>query len=170
MYSRYSSGVISCCRLSSLRTLRNSTGDGDPTPCGEDGDRSFGLWADDAMLEMFSASSGAKELLRDRAPIRLCLCLNFSSQFALSSRCVSGVCDVVANTRAFSRMRSSDNGRPLFSCKGSASESASNSYIVPYLVLRPHRKGALDVRRSALGSLHRRPASIVLLQVLLLLP
>lgn len=47
-----------------------------------------------------SASSGASDALRDRAPIKLFLSLNFSIQLELSVTWLSGLVVVAANARA----------------------------------------------------------------------
>lgn len=60
-------------------------GDGDPMPCGETGEVPFGVCDEEAVMDEFSASSGAREPFRDRAPIRLFFSLNFSIQLELST-------------------------------------------------------------------------------------
>lgn len=64
---------------------------------------------------MPSASSGASEVFRDRAPIKLCFSLNFSIQLELRVTLFSGPDVVAAKARAFSRINSSLRACPFFS-------------------------------------------------------
>lgn len=54
-------------------------------PLGETGEVPLGVCDEEAPVENPSTSSGANELLRDRAPMRLFLSLNFSIQLELST-------------------------------------------------------------------------------------
>lgn len=85
-------------------------------PWGEVGEVPFGVCESDAAADMSSASSGASDPLRDLAPMRLFFSLNFSIQWELRAAWFSGLAEVVENARAFSRIRSSVNGRPFRSC------------------------------------------------------
>ena len=78
VYSKWLSG-LSCLGESCLRALSKSRGEVGPNALGEEG--GLEVWH----VEMPSASSGAKEDLRDRAPVRLCFNLNFSSQIGLNT-------------------------------------------------------------------------------------
>jgi hypothetical protein len=101
---------------------------------------------------MFSASSGARELFRDLAPIRLFFSLNFSSQLALKTWWFSGVVVVEAKALAFSRMMSSDNGCPLRSLHTVSSVVAQVDKHAN-LIFRPNRKRALDIGRASFCTL-----------------
>ena len=85
-------------------------------PCGEMGEVPLGVCDEEAAAEILSASSGARDPFRDRAPSRLFLSLNFSIQLELNGFWVSGVVVVAAKARALSRIRSSVSGKPRFSC------------------------------------------------------
>lgn len=85
-------------------------------PEGETGEVSPGVCEEEAAADALS-SSAARETLRDRAPIKLFLSLNFSIQLELSATWLSALVVVAEKARAFSRMRSSDSGLPFFSCR-----------------------------------------------------
>ena len=97
-------------------------------PLGETGEVPLGVCDEDAAVEMPSMSSGANELFRDRAPMRLFLSLNFSIQLELRTVWFSGVVVVAANARAFSRIKSFVRGRPLFSCVALSTSSAAHCW------------------------------------------
>jgi len=101
-------------KLSWLCALRSS---GDAS--GESGDVPLGVCDEEAAAEMPSASSGASELFRDRAPIKLLFSLNFSSQVVLNTCWFSGLVVVAEKARAWSRMASSVSFLPFFSCQAS---------------------------------------------------
>ena len=86
-------------------------------PCGDTGDvpLRLGVCDAEAVAEMISASSGANDPFRDRAPSRLFFSLNFSIQLLLNTWWFSGVVVVDANARAFSRITSSVSGPPFLS-------------------------------------------------------
>lgn len=97
---------LSFLRLSWLFALCRSTGEVVSVAIGDTGE---------LIVASISASSGASELLRERAPMRLFLSLNFSSHVELVATLLSGVVVVAAKALALLRMRSSVSGRPFFS-------------------------------------------------------
>ena len=70
---------------SSLFAADMEMGEGEGSPLAEIGDTPLGVPEFEAGLEASPASSAAKELFLDLAPIRLFFCLNFSSQLLLLS-------------------------------------------------------------------------------------
>jgi hypothetical protein len=100
---------------SSCRVSWVSSAGGELDACWDDGDALLGECDVDAVREVSSASSWAREPFLDLAPIRLCLSLNFSSQLALSPAWASGLFEVAEKAWALCRIASSDNANPFFS-------------------------------------------------------
>lgn len=68
----------------------DSSAGGELKACCDVGEALFGVCEFDAVNEASSASSGASDPFLDRAPIRLCFSLNFSSQLVLRDDRASG--------------------------------------------------------------------------------
>ena len=98
---------------SSLFAVDMEMGDGEGSPFADTGDTPLGVPELEAGLEASPASSVAKELFLDLAPMRLFFCLNFSSQLLLLSlKWLSEFPTVVAKNRAFSLIMESDSRPP----------------------------------------------------------
>lgn len=106
----------------------------------------LGVCDDEATADRFSASSGAKDGFRDRAPRRLFFSLNFSIQLEVRVCWFSGVVVVAEKARALSRITSSVRGMPFFSCASHEMASSDQVHNTTYLILRPHSKSPFNVR------------------------
>jgi hypothetical protein len=79
---------------SSFRASPMSSADGGLDACWDVGDPLLGECDVDAVREVSSASSWAREPFLDLAPIKLFFSLNFSSQLVLSPAWASGLFEV----------------------------------------------------------------------------